>query len=92
VKAACSRRSRQAMLKFCQNDGCCRHANQDVAASQLRLMSTKPLPQHTLGVITVNRAPKDTLGNDETQPANAEGVGFEHHAETRPLERSRSGE
>jgi len=80
------------MLEFRQDEVSCRQANQNVAASQLRLMTTKPLTQHTLRAIAVHCARKDTLGNDKTQSTDADGVGLEHHAKTRLLDSSRSGQ
>jgi hypothetical protein len=88
----CSRGSRQAPLELGYHHGPLRHANQDIATSQLRLAASKPFSNHALDAIAVDRARQHPLGNDEAQPRDAERVCFEQHAETGALDGSPSGE
>ena len=53
-------------------------------------MTAKPLPEHALRTIAVDRAREDTLRNDKTQSANADSIGLEQHAKTRTLGSPRS--
>lgn len=78
------------MIEFRQGNVSPRHANQDVARPESLLMSAKPLPQHAFCPASVDRAREDTLRNDETQPAETDGVGLEHDAETEAFDGSRS--
>ena len=78
------------MVELRQGNVSSRQANQDVARSESLLMSAKPLPQHALCAVSVDRAREDSLGNDETQPAETDGVGLEHNTETGAFDGSRS--
>jgi hypothetical protein len=49
-------------------------------------MTAKPLPEHALRAIAVDRAREDTLRNDKTQSADANGIALEQHAKTRALD------
>ena len=54
-------------------------------------MAPEPLPQRTFRAIAVDRARKDTFGNDKTEPGNTEGVRFEHHTEPGTFDGSPAG-
>jgi hypothetical protein len=80
------------LFDFVESDFARRHANQDIAASEARLLRAKQLPQHALHPVAIDRAREDTLRNDETESGNAEWIGAKEHAESGPPERSPAGE
>ena len=80
------------MFNFAEGNFARRHADQDVAASEARLLRAKQLPQHALHPVAIDRARKDAFRNDETESGNAERIGADEHAESRTPERSPSGE
>src|SRR5882672_7836624 len=82
----------QALFDLTEHEPGRGHANQNVAASETRLLSAKQLPQDALHPVAIDRARKDALGNDQPESGNAERIGSEQHAESGTPERPSAGE
>ena len=80
------------MLDFRQFDLRSAHADQDIPASEARLLRAEQLAQHALHPIAVDRARKNAFRNDEPEPGNAKRVGAGEHAESGTLERASARE
>jgi hypothetical protein len=80
------------LFDFAEGDFARRHANQDIPASEARLLRTKQLPEYALHPVAIDRAREDAFRNDETESGNAERIGPKKHAESWPPERSPAGE
>src|SRR4029077_12389278 len=90
--AACSPGSNETLFYFRQRGLGCSDADQDVAAAKARLMRPEQFPQPALHPVAIDRARKNALGNDQTEPRYAERMGPEGHAESGTSERRTAGE
>lgn len=82
MTAACSLGTQEALFDFDEREFARSHADQDVATSQAPLVCSEQFSQHALHPVPVDGAREKPLGNDQTEPRNAERIGPEEQAES----------
>jgi hypothetical protein len=78
-----SRRIRQQIRDFRDDDCFFRQPDQNVAVPEPRLMTPEPLAQLPFQPVSVDRSWKNALGNDKTDSRPAQRVGSEQNREPR---------